>query len=804
MPSGAGAPLGLFHRHRSHHNFLPLLPLIPAALLLSLGITAGRYTSFPAEISLLLAAITWAVWLAAEVALRKTPQHLITHLALSLAILTGGSALYQLHQDYVPPVHLARLIQDGDHAPVALRLRVLAPPEDPSQHHGNIFWIGQISELQTDHGWIPAAGTVRIKSQAAIPLTRGQLVEAYGWAYRPDSNPNPGAFDMRAYLASDRIFLEVTANKPGAIRLLEAPSHATLSTALANFRVLLRSKLLEHTLRIDSESAYSMQALLLGYRDPSIDDVSRAFADAGVAHLLAISGSHIVFFAALVWGILRFLPLRPRTRLLLVGLLVAAYVLATPCGPPVLRAGLATAMFIISRLAARKPSLLNVLAGALIAVLIFRPTDLFNPGCQLSFISTAGLILLTKRCYTTLAGKWMQRWEEIARLAESRRYAWRLRATQFILGATVTNFVGTLTSLPLVAFHFNQINPLALVTGLLALPFVALTMIAALLQLLASLLSTPLAASLALATTAIAHLMVRTIQHLADLPGAVAALRAPPVWIVLLAYTVLLLWAFRRRLNLPRASIALVALAVIVTTLTWYTATSPRNQLRIDVLQTGVTAAPDQGSAILIHLPNGTTCLLNAGSAHSPALFKSAISPALRASGIRRLDALLISAADRTHASAARDVLDLYHPRALLISAVDFARQDWSLESSQLFAAANESHIPLQLLRAGDHFTTADLTATILWPPSSPSITDPHLAPAQSGLIILWQYANHRILTLDPTEQVAWSTLADNNIDLHCDTLLLLALATSTQLSRLQSLTSAQTILTPGTSYHIP
>ncbi len=103
--------------------------------------------------------------------------------------------------------------------------------------------------------------------------------------------------------------------------------------------------------------------LLLGHRDPAFDEVSWPFSDAGIAHLLAISGTHIVFFTGLVWALRRYVPLRPRWREILIAAIVLLYVLATPCGPPIIRAAAVLLMVVLARLLGRPRHYLNMLAG---------------------------------------------------------------------------------------------------------------------------------------------------------------------------------------------------------------------------------------------------------------------------------------------------------------------------------------------------------------------------------------------------------------------------------------------------------
>ena len=123
-------------------------------------------------------------------------------------------------------------------------------------------------------------------------------------------------------------------------------------------------------------------------------DVDAAFRRAGVYHVLAVSGFNVALIASTVWALLT-LAQAPR-RAAALGAIVTVLGFAAVVGPEpsVVRATI-MAVLVPSACAAgaREASVLNGLALAAIAILAVRPVDLHDPGFQLSFAATAGLVL---------------------------------------------------------------------------------------------------------------------------------------------------------------------------------------------------------------------------------------------------------------------------------------------------------------------------------------------------------------------------------------------------------------------------
>jgi len=507
---------------------MALHPLVPVAALFAGGVALGRMADPAAGLCLLLLAGTLLSWWLLE---WRWPG--MAPMGLCVAVVAAGATVYQGSQRYGPATHIARFLPSPQPRLITCRLTTLTAPDNAVVPTADTTafqqFVGRVDAVESTRGWIPAAGNVLVRVPHGVAIAPGQRLELLALGAAPAPPANPGEFDGAAYLRGAGIFTVLQVKLPGQVRALTAGG-ITPQGLVQWFRLHLRAQLLGYAGRADAAAGHTMVALLLGHRDSSISDIGRAFAAGGAAHLLAISGFHIVLISGVLWAVLRWIIPRPRLRSCVVALLVGLYILATPCGPPVLRAGLAVGLVLIAAVLCRAPVALNLLAGALLVVLAGRPADIFDAGLQLSFVVTAGLITLVPRVHRVVLAGFLERRAALARARGTTGARLKYQVLRLGSTAVVVNAVGTLLSMPLVAFHFNQINPLAVLLGVLVVPVVMVGILLTLVELLAALAGTWAAALTTTLTVRWTLGLVWLMKHLAALPLAVIVVPAPPWW----------------------------------------------------------------------------------------------------------------------------------------------------------------------------------------------------------------------------------------------------------------------------------
>lgn len=194
-----------------------------------------------------------------------------------------------------------------------------------------------------------------------------------------------------------------------------------------------------------------------------------AMRDAGLTHLLAISGLHVsaVIAAAYLLAIklLAFWPwLTLRVRLPVVAAAIAAlagigYTLLTGAQVPTVRSCIGALLVLIALALGREPLSLRMVAVAAIAVLLAWPESLVGPSFQMSFAAVIAIIALHN---SAPVKRFLAPREESAAF-------WLGRRTLMLL---ITGIVIEIALMPIVLFHFHRAGVYGALANVIAIPLV--------------------------------------------------------------------------------------------------------------------------------------------------------------------------------------------------------------------------------------------------------------------------------------------------------------------------------------------
>ncbi len=135
-----------------------------------------------------------------------------------------------------------------------------------------------------------------------------------------------------------------------------------------------------------------LASVFLGRRELLADE-AEFFSNAGVSHLLAISGLHIGLTCLTLFFILRFFNIEFRACLIISLILLHFYTFLVGASSSTLRAAVMYSVFAFSFLLRRKSNPLNSLALAGFVILFMDAAAIFTIGFQLSFASVLSIIL---------------------------------------------------------------------------------------------------------------------------------------------------------------------------------------------------------------------------------------------------------------------------------------------------------------------------------------------------------------------------------------------------------------------------
>lgn len=265
----------------------------------------------------------------------------------------------------------------------------------------------------------------------------------------------------------------------GVIRIDELSSlkRSEWRTWLYNVRKRLTTHMVKNMRKGVSEesSAYHLvPALILGKQPPN--DFSKNYQNAGVMHMLVVSGLHVGIVVSAIWGVLYFTPLSSR-GIILCSLTVAwGYAWLSGFNPPVVRVALVLTVYVSGFLFKLRSSALNSLLFAFAIILLLERFAVYKAGVWMSFCVVAFLIISTKSL-VSLCSRYFEPDSYLPKELWSRFQAFRLHSAKRILGVVIVSVVAWGTSSVLTAFFFERVYLYGAMSSLLLLPITFLMVV---------------------------------------------------------------------------------------------------------------------------------------------------------------------------------------------------------------------------------------------------------------------------------------------------------------------------------------
>ncbi len=657
----------------------PRSPLLAIAVAFAAGIAWDLQRPVPGHLCLVLAVSSGLAWC------RWRDRRRMATACLLLTVAFTGTFRHHAARSLAPPDALARLVTTGRQlvqlSGVITTTALVRPPApgSPPHHNPTTRTELRVESIRRGGDQRPVAGRLRMIVRAAAPwLQVGDRVTVTGWLERPTSARNPGGWDMRQLLASRGIHGMLMVDSAQGVTVHGMSPRA--ADRFARFQSRLRqsgTRLLSR--HLSPRTAPVASALLLGARGELDRDHREMFVRSGTIHLLAISGLHVGLLAGLVWMLSRLLRFGPFTTTTAIVVSVVGYALVAELRPSVLRATILVVSGVLGRPHHRRATAANSLALAALIILVLRPGDLQSPGAQLSFLAVSALVWsapLAARVIPLSGPGSLFR-----------------RMTRRTLQAWLVGVAIWCVTAPLVAAEFGLIAPVGLLINVLMIPLVGLALWLGFALLACGGWMPGAGWGLGVLLDHLLGTVLTIAETSAASPLAFVPTPAPPSTWLLLFYALLAALASCHRPRLR--SLCLVALAATLAG-GLATAFAPPNhdRLILTILDSG------HGGAILLECPNRAVLLFDAGTLGDSRRLAKTIRRALWHRRRRRIDALVISHADRDHFSAAAWLLDRF-PTGSLVTSVAFldARQPKTLA---LCGNASRAGVSVELVVAGD------------------------------------------------------------------------------------------------------
>lgn len=545
---------------------------------------------------------------------------------------------------------------------------------------------------------------------------------------------NPGQFDYGKYLRWRGIIALCKIQNSNQIKIEHQQAGFSFeNTMFAPFRSALIGELEKH---FSPSSAGFLKALLLGRRESLDRDVIENFQNAGVVHVLAISGLHVGFVALIFYIVLSFFPIYFKRRNLLLIALLVFYMFLTGAQPPVVRATLMAILILVSINLERPASIYNSIFAAAFIILLFEPEQIFWIGFQFSFMAVLSIIYFYEKL----------KWARPKLLFPIKNRRLKSLVDKAFLMPFLVSFSAQIGTLPLTMHYFHKLSLIAFILNILVIPAIGIIVAMGFLFFLLAFLSSAFAMIYANFLQMIINLLVHGIEAAANAPAAFLYIPHFGFPSMLLYMTILFLLFNFKKENIRKLGIAI---SVVLTFILLIQSATKSRQLNLVIMDVG------QGDAAFLLTPQNQAILIDTGpSSRFSSSAQNAILPVLNHFNIDRINRLFISHPHLDHMGGTFGLLKYIKIDSAYIPPM---HQPYKWNDSLMTAFADFS-IPCRPLGFGDEVIIDDETRAYVLAPfpefSNFSATTGHNLNNNSLVLLIKHRGNTLLFPGDAEREV--------------------------------------------------
>lgn len=493
------------------------------------GIAAWVALPTPADwIAVLLAALAVALLALVWLDEARIPHLRLALFGLSVMFVAGTATVW---------IKSALVGQPGIAGPAVITLegKVLERREEPAKARARLLLLARLPEFSA-----PVRVRVNLPQEKDVPaIVEGAHIHLRARLMPPAAPMLPGAYDFARTAWFDG--LAATGTALGSVRVVRPSQQG------ATLRGLQRG-LADHVrAQLDGSPGTIAAALASGDRGAIAESDEDAMRDAGLTHLLSISGLHVsalvgaVYFlvarllAAIPWIALR---IRVPIAAALMGALAGiAYTLLTGAEVPTIRSCIGALLVLVALALGRDPLSLRMVAVGALVVMLFWPEAVLGPSFQMSFAAVIAIIAFHSAA-------------PVRGFLTADHHGPLVRLARNLILLLATGLVIELALMPIGLFHFHRAGVYGSLANVIAIPlttFVTMPLIGLALLLDSLGLGAP---AWWLAGKSL-ELLLALAHFVAARPGAVTMLPAAAPWTFALFIAGMLwlaLWAGRVRL----------------------------------------------------------------------------------------------------------------------------------------------------------------------------------------------------------------------------------------------------------------
>lgn len=658
-------------------KILQNIPAFKFSLFLIAGILAGSEIHFNMPLILLMLTL----FLILLIILYKKKQ--VVSLTITFAVLILFGILKSNIDFFIFPEDSIKSIPDtGNKSYVRLKGIV---SEIPDYDSNKIKLILDTRQIYKGRDTFSVKGTIVVTVyentfvKTKYPQTvvkAGDEVLLKGKLLEPPGKSNPGEFDYKNYLFLHNVYKTFRVTGYENVKVI---SNNNLSYFYQKIIFPCKIFAIENIDKyINGDGASYLKGLVTGERTDISPEMKDAFVNAGVMHLIAVSGlnvAYIIISVTLILSLFR-IPVFPRT-VITISLLIF-YCIFTGSSPSIVRATIMGILILISLVIERKVNFYNTIGVSALLILIYDTKQLFDPGFILSYSAVISMVFiynLMDKLFLYKINEWNFSWKKY------------LRIISVLFFTTLAAQLGTL---PITADYFGKISIVSLLANVVVVPLANLSLAIGFFQIFSGIFSDYLSSVIAEANNILLPSQLFFIKWCASFKFAYIDIQNFNFSMIILYYLlILLLLTIKNRKEIFRNSVLILVSISIYFLINF----DFNKKLRITFMDIG------QGDCAVVETPDDKVILVDCG------LIKDnynsgerTIDPYLKRNGINKIDLLVITHLHNDHIGGINYLLQNYKIGKVIESGQK-VKTPFVLIMDSLIKINN---IPREIVKAGD------------------------------------------------------------------------------------------------------
>ncbi len=659
----------------------------------------------------------------------------ITTALLFLIIFLIGIFNYNLNCSPIGADNIANFVEDKK---LTIVCTILDKEYYPNQE--KISFKVKANRIERGDYSIETRGLILVNTYLGdCPYGYGDVLRIKGKLDNPVGQKNFGEFDYELYLAREKIFTYLNIWQEKDIQKIGEDD----SNFLVSFSLSARDKIKEITKQtLTPPYNYLLVGMLLGEKSLIPPDLKEVFAEAGIMHVLAVSGLHVGIIAMALLFFLSILRLPKKPKLLILVLILIMYASITGFRPSVLRATIMFILLIGGKLINRSRNLNISLFFAAFLILLSNPLILYDAGFLLSFIVTFFIINLSP----------------ILQELFSKIVVWIKNP----LAVSTAAWVGIF---PLSAYFFSKVSIISIVSNIFIIPLTGIAVILGFVTFFIGMISISLAGIIASMNCLVLNLIILIAKSFSSIPFAFIYVAQPSIVVIILYYlTVFFIIEVFYKKTLPEKIrkkaifVILSFILLIIIVQIFY----PVDNLNVNFINVG------EGDCILIEAPNKINILIDGGGTPQSDfdVGRKIVIPYLRRKGINEIDLLILTHPHLDHLEGLLPVLKELKVGAVLDSGFICDVSEYK----EFISTIKEKNIPYYQTKSGDNYIfSKNMEMLILNPPHTFNLDNDSDFNNHSIVVKLY-YKNSNFMFTGDIEREAerrllvWQNILNSNV----------------------------------------